>query len=415
MNIKIPYKNNFQNLSLSDDTSVSVIHPNNVEMNDESECISQAINEPLGGEPFAQFIAGVNKILIIINDGTRPTPTEKVIDSIYDSIHPRKIYFLIATGTHRDPTMPELQKMLGKYYKKYKNNIVVHDAENNDMVKAGITNQGTEVYYNKIVYDFNRIISVNSVEPHYFAGFTGGRKSFFPGVAHFHSTEMNHKLALDSHSKILKLQGNPVHEDMQQAVRLLDTKKIFSIQTVLNREEKIYFTAAGNIEESFNAAVDRCMDVYSVPMQEKADIVIAAVTPPMDINLYQSHKAMQHARLALKPGGIIILVSPCLEGMGNEVFSQVLRSYETKEQLLKYAEKNFKLGTQTAVKFTELSSQARLWGVTDIEPNIIRSVFMSPFISLQKAVNEALIQKPNGNILVLMNATLTVPIQADSS
>jgi len=409
MNIKIPYRNDFQLLSISEDRLISLIHPNHVEINDESECISQAISNPHGCMLFSQFIDRVKKILIIINDGTRPTPTEKVLDSIYNVIQNRDIYFLIATGTHRSPVKQELRKILGKYYERYRNNILVHDADNSEMVKAGVTDLGTEVYYNKIIYDFDRILCISSVEPHYFAGFTGGRKSFLPGVTSFKTTEMNHKLALDPATKILKLSGNPVHEDMSQALKFFGTKNIFSVQTVLNRKGHIYYTAAGNIEKSFIAAAEKCLDVYSIPIREKADIIIAVVTSPMDINLYQSHKAMQHARLALKPGGIIILVSPCSEGMGNTIFSRLLRSSATQDQLLKNAEKNFILGTQTAVKFAELSKEALLWGVTDMDTDIIRNIFMKPFKTLQQAMEEAITVKPDGKVLVLMNATLTVP------
>ncbi|MFO7889053.1 MAG: nickel-dependent lactate racemase [bacterium] len=415
MKIKIPYGNNFQSLSISEERLLSVIHPQNVRIKDESESITQAINNPLGCNPLSQFISKIKKVLIIVNDGTRPTPTEKIIDSMYDIIKDKDIFFLIATGTHRAPTKKELKKIFGKYYRKVSKKILIHNAVNCEMIKAGVTEQGTEVWYNKVIYNYDRIISTSSVEPHYFAGFTGGRKSFLPGISSFKSTEMNHKLALDPKTEVLKLSGNPVHEDMHQALGFLDTKKIFSIQAVLNREDKIYFIAAGDIKQSFDSAVDNVADVYTVPIKEKADIIVAIVTPPMDINLYQSHKAMQHARLALKPDGIIILVSPCSDGMGNTVFSSLLRLSETQDQILKNAEKNFILGTQTAVKFAELSKTAQLWGVTDIDPKVIRSIFMKPFKTLQQAVEAAITLKPGGKVLVLMNATLTVPFISNQS
>ncbi len=410
MNIKIPYGDNFQLLSIFEERLSSIVYPHEVEIKDEKEIISEALHKPLGCKPFSQFMSKAGKILIIVNDGTRPTPTERILDSIHDTIQDKDIFFLIATGTHRAPSEQELRKIFGKYYTRYNKKILAHDAVNHEMVKAGVTKLGTEVWYNKIIFDYDRIISIGSVEPHYFAGFTGGRKSFLPGITSYKTTEMNHKLALDPDTDILKLRGNPVHEDMNQALRFLDTKKIFSIQTVLNRKDRIYFISSGDIEQTFKTAAEKCLEVYSVPVKEKADMVIAAVTPPMDLNLYQSHKAMQHAKLALKPRGIIILVSPCSDGMGNTIFSRLLTGSKSKEQLLAYAEKNFVLGTQTAVKFTELSKQAHLWGVTGIEPEIVTSIFMRPFKTLQEAVNQALVQKPGGKVLVLMNATLTVPV-----
>lgn len=410
MKVNLPFGKHFQNFSVSDKNIVTFIYPHEVIIKDENKSIFQALHNPQGERPFSQFIASAKKILIIVNDGTRPTPTEKVLDLLYNTIKDKDIFFLIATGTHRKCTKKELKTIFGKYYTQFIEKIFIHDAVEDTMIKAGVTELGTEVWYNKIIYDYEYIITISSVEPHYFAGFTGGRKSFLPGVSSFKTTEMNHKLALDSNAEVLKLKGNPVHEDMDHALQFLNKHKIFSIQTVLNKEDKIYFTAAGDIRESFAKAAKKTLDVYSVSIKKKADIVIAAVTPPMDINLYQSHKAMQHAVLALKPNGIIILVSSCKEGMGNNIFARLLQSSPTKDQLLEYAEKNFILGTQTAVKFTELSKQARLWAVTDIEPEVIRSIFMKPFNTLQSAVNQAVKQEPDGKVLVLMNATLTVPV-----
>jgi len=181
---------------------------------------------------------------------------------------------------------------------------------------------------NRMVTEAGSILVIGSVEPHYFAGFTGGRKSFLPGVASHRTIERNHEGALSPRSRVLSLEGNPVHEDMMAAMDILDEVPIFSIQTVLTADHRIYAVAAGDIHDSFRAAVERAKKVFCVRMGRKADIVVTVAAHPMDVDLYQSHKALENGKMALRPGGVIILVSRCREGVGEDQFYRLLASHK---------------------------------------------------------------------------------------
>ncbi|MEJ2067607.1 MAG: lactate racemase domain-containing protein, partial [Deltaproteobacteria bacterium] len=146
----------------------------------------------------------------------------------------------------------------------------------------------------------HKIVAISSVEPHYYAGYTGGRKSFFPGAASYQTMEHNHRLALEEGVAPMALTGNPVHEDMVEAMGTLEGKEIYSLQVVLDRFHRICAAFAGSLEGSFAAAVQKAREVFAVEISARADIVVTIAPAPMDIDLYQAHKAIEHGKPALK-------------------------------------------------------------------------------------------------------------------
>ena len=212
-----------------------------------------------------------------MNDGTRPTPTKYVLDIIADDLAKAGAEFIIATGVHRGPTEEEYTFIFGKHYLRFANDVHVHDARKSDeMVYLGTSGQGTEMYINRLGYKADKILVIGSVEPHYFAGYTGGRKAFLPGIAAFSTIEKNH-----SH------------------------------------------------------AVDKANEVFTSEISEKADIVISCAKYPMDIDLYQSQKSIENGKLALKPDGILILVASCRDGVGESAYIDLLSSCDSPEAAIK--------------------------------------------------------------------------------
>jgi nickel-dependent lactate racemase len=288
--------------------------------------------------------------------------------------------------------------------------IYAHDAhKDEDMVYLGTSQNGTEMYVNKIAVDAHKIVIISSVEPHYFAGYTGGRKSFLPGIAAYKTIEQNHKLALKSSAKALSLDGNPVHEDMEDAIQTIKGKEIFAILTVLDRYERIYAATAGDITEALKAAIEKAHRVFSVEIKEKADIVVAVAPYPMDIDLYQSQKALDNGKLALNDNGILILVSKCRMGIGGETFVKLLSSCHTPQDTLDKIDKEYKLGYHKAAKIAEIARWAQMWAVTSLDEELLKSIFMQPFRTLQDAIDAAIREKGEERILFLMNASLSVP------
>ncbi|ACN16159.1 conserved hypothetical protein [Desulforapulum autotrophicum HRM2] len=412
MQIKVPYgRDGEETATLSDSLDTSFLEANSVEIKPFESLMEQALSEPVNSPNLTDFLAGARDVLVIVNDATRPTPTRQVLDLIHHRFSGIPVKFIIATGAHRGPSHEEFIQIFGDYYETIKDDIIVHDAQRSeDMVFLGTSSNGTEMYVNRAGVDAHKIIIIGSVEPHYFAGYTGGRKSFLPGIAGFNTIEQNHKLALVPAAKALALEGNPVHEDMVDALSVVK-KEIFAIMTVLDKDHRVYAVTAGEIHDSFMAAIDSANEVFAAPIKAKADIVVSVVKFPQDIDLYQAQKGIDNAKLALKDNGIMILVAKCRCGIGGKAFADLLGSCDTPQEVLDTIEKGYKLGYHKAAKMAEIGIWAEMWGVTDVEPEVIEKLFIRPFTSLQEALDTAIEKKgKDAKILFLMDGGLTVPL-----
>lgn len=412
MQIDVPYgREGSMSAVIGDDIQVSFLEANDVEIKNEEQTIIDAIAAPINSKNFKDFLADARQVLVIVNDATRPTPTPKVLEVIFNDLKKTQYNVIIATGVHRAPTEEEYLQILGPYYEQIKDRIIVHDAhKKEDQVFLGTSSNGTDMYVNKAAAAADKFIIISSVEPHYFAGYTGGRKSFLPGIAGYDTIEQNHKLALVPEACALSLKGNPVHEDMMDAIKTVK-QEIFSIMTVLDKHHKVYATCTGHIHDSFYAAIEKANEVFAAPLKEKADIVVSVVKFPQDINLYQAQKGIDNAKLALKENGIMILVAKCRDGIGGKAFADLLGSCDTPRQALDKIEQGYVLGYHKAAKMAEIGVWAQMWGVTDVAPDVISKLFITPFSDLQTAVDKALEEKgKNASILFLMDGGLTVPM-----
>ncbi len=412
MQIDVPYgKEGSLSAIINDEIQVSFLEANDVEIKDEDQAIIEAIANPINARNFKDFLADAKQVLVIVNDATRPTPTQKVLDVIFDDLGKTQYNFIIATGAHRGPTEEEYLQIFGPYYEKIKGRIIVHDArKKEDLVFLGTSSNGTQMYVNKAAAEADKFIIISSVEPHYFAGYTGGRKSFLPGIAGFETIEQNHKLALLPEARALSLTGNPVHEDMMDAIKTVK-QEIFSIMTVLDKHHNVYATCAGHIHDSFHAAIDKANEVFAAPLEEKADIVVSVVKFPQDIDLYQAQKGIDNAKLALKKNGIMILVAKCRDNIGGKAFADLLGSCDTPKAALDKIEQGYVLGYHKAAKMAEIGLWAQMWAVTDVAPEVISKLFITPFSDLQTAIDKALEEKGrDASVLFLMDGGLTVPL-----
>ena len=411
MELKIPYWGEELTVSLPEQNVGELVYPNNVEIFLEKEVLFDALNNPVDSCSFDEFIKGDEPILFIINDATRPTPNSRIINLLWNKIKNKNIKFLIATGAHRAPTKDEYLELFGNHFFELEKKIFAHDAKNDkENSFVGKTKKGTEVLFNKLSLISKRIIYITSVEPHYFAGYTGGAKSFLPGIAGFKTIEQNHEISLIATAKALVVEGNPVREDIKEAYDIIASdKKIFSIQTVLNKDHKIYYCVCGETHKAFKLACEKAKDVFSVELRDKADIVVAVAPYPMDIDLYQSQKAIDNSKLALNDNGILILVSSCRKGVGGETFLKLLTSARNPDDVFDKIALGYKLGYHKAAKMAEIMKWASLWAYTKLEPELLNHIFIKGFKDLQEAIDASLREKGDEKILFLMDASLTVP------
>jgi lactate racemase len=412
MLVEVPYGEEGLKVEIDEKRVAGIFGANDVASGNEAEIIRRAIDSPVNSKSLASFLKGDPEILFIVNDGTRPTPTSRVLDVIYKDLKQSKVKFIIATGAHRPPTEDEYKQIFGQFLEECRPRIFVHKARNDgDMVYVSKTSRGTEVYINKIVAEAKKIVVIGSVEPHYFAGYTGGRKAFLPGTTGYKTIEQNHKLALNTSSKSLALDGNPVHDDMQDAFEIISKgKQIFSIMTVLDKDQRTYAASAGDMTDSFKAAAEKAKEAFVVKIPGKTDIVVTVARHPLDIDLYQSQKAIENGKLALKAGGTIILVSKCRCGIGDETFLKLLASCSKPEEVYKKIEDGYVLGYHKAAKLAEISQTSEIYGVTSLSDEIIRSALITPFPSLQEALDQALrLKGKNARVLFFLDGAMTVP------
>ena len=321
-------------------------------------------------------------MVFIVNDGTRPTPTAKVLDALSKRMDLRSARYLIATGTHRDMTPEEYDFVFGSHYEELKDRIICHDAKNSECVYLGASKNGTPMEVNKVAVDADRLIIITSA---------------------------NHKLAMSMEAQSLALEGNPVHEDMMDALEVVKDKAIFSIQMVLDRHQNIYKVASGALNPAFEKAVGWANEVFSVPIPEKADVVISVAPYPMDVDLYQSQKALDNGKWALKEGGKIIMVSKCREGIGHATFLTQLSSSKDPKQVLENLRAEYKLGYHKAAKMAEIATWASIWAVTDLDPELLRNANITPFPTVADAMAEAFRENPDARVMVLMDGSVTIP------
>ena len=413
MKVSIPYGK--EKITVTIPEPCEVLEPNKVKITDEHETIEKALQNPTGKESFQEFATQAGHLLIIVNDATRPTPTKTILQFLYPTLkaHP-DVRFLIATGVHRAPTEEEYRFIFGNLYDVFRDQIIAHDArKDEDMTYLGRSTNGTEMYINRLVPEIGNVLVIGSVEPHYFAGYTGGRKSFLPGVASYKTIEMNHKLALSDDARSLALEGNPVHEDMVDAMQVLKDVNVFSIQTVLTGDHKVFAVTAGDLLKSFDAAIDYSNQIFCVPLKEKGDIVVTAAPYPMDIDLYQSQKALDNGKLALRDDGVIILVSKCRMGVGEDAFLDLLCKADTPANVLEILGDEYKLGYHKAAKMAQIGIRAAMWMVTDLPDDIVKKAMLQPCRSIQSAVDDAVKKvKEMGRqprVIVMPAGSLTIP------
>ncbi len=410
MKVEVPFGEGKETVDVPDDAIGEIIFPNELPDNDEDDLLLKAIANPIGSKGLLEFLAGAKDVVVIVNDATRPTPTAKVIDHIFKHIDGLDFKIVVATGMHRAPTEEEYRFILGDRHDDLISRVSSHDSKNSKMVNLGTTTRGTEVKLNEMVMEADRIIVIGSVEPHYFAGYTGGRKAFLPGVAAYETIEQNHKRALSMEAQALRLDGNPVHEDMEEAMTYLDLDRVFSIMVVLDRNHRICSAHSGDIDSTFDAAVRKANEVFVVEMKRKAEIVVAVTSFPHDIDLYQSQKALDNAKYAVKDGGIIILVSACRTGVGPDTFLNLLASADSPKAALEKIGERYKLGYHKAAKMAEIGLKMKMFAVTKLEPSIAKKAHLEPKDTVQEAVDSALAELgEEAKVTFIMDAVITVP------
>lgn len=395
MEYKIGYGMDYQMVKVQREQLSSVLMPNPAKQKRvEEDVIRKALDCPMDSAPLEELAKGKNRVVIVTSDITRPMPSHKVLPQIIERISSagvkrEDITIVFAMGSHRPHTDAEKRRLVGDTIFE---TIRCIDSCQCEMVHMGDTREGTPVDIAACVAHADLKICLGNVEYHFFAGYSGGAKAIMPGVSTRSAIRMNHRKMVDPMSRAGVLDGNPVREDLEEATALCGVD--FILNVVLDEHKDIIYAAAGALHPAHRAACTYLDGIYRCEIKELADIVIVSQGgAPKDINLYQTQKALANAEYAVKPGGIIILVGACPEGLGEATFENWMKEANSVDEILERIQRDFQIGGHKAASFARAIKRADLYLVSEINPEVIRGIFITPFQTIQEAYDVAMKEK----------------------
>lgn len=398
--ILFPYGREQKNFEIPDDryagTLMSRIHKYRPEMS-QDELVQRALDNPVDSMRLCELAKGKKKIVIIASDHTRPVPSRVIIPPMLKEIRrgnpDADITFLIATGCHRGTEKKELIEKFGEDIVRNEK-IVIHDCDDEEnLVSVGTLPSGGELVLNRLAVEADLLVAEGFIEPHFFAGFSGGRKSILPGIASRKTVIYNHNAGFIHHPKARTgiIEGNPIHEDMIFAAKA--AKLAFICNVVINSKKEIVYAVAGDVEKAHKKGCDfvgRMCAVRAVP----SDIVITTNGGyPLDQNIYQSVKGMTAAEAVVREGGVTIMLAKADDGHGGNSFYETFCSQKDLGQMME----DFLATEPEKTRIDQWQSQilarvlmhSHVVYVSDAEDQIIRDFHMIPAHSIEEALKIA--------------------------
>ena len=369
---------------LNSNKQKALLHPENRLKN----LLKNPINSPSLKDLINQKKA--SKILIVVNDITRPTPYEVILPPLLDELHQigikkENIIFIIATGIHRSNSQEEIKEIFGEnIFSTYQ--FINHDCDDPHSKDLGKLKSGNKLWVDPIVSDIDFIITTGVIVPHYFAGFSGGRKSILPGICGRKTIEANHARMVHPNARAGNLKGNPVHQEMQEAAEKVGVD--FNINVVTDENHKMVEIVAGELLASWRQGVEVCKKIYLYPIEKKVDVVIASAGGyPKDINVYQAQKALDNAYQAVKSGGTIILLAECSEGYGEATFEKWIEEANIPDDIIKRLKNKFVLGGHKAYSIAKLVKEVEVILISSLPPEKVRKLFFISMEDISQALN----------------------------
>jgi len=377
--------------------------------------VERALKEPINSKRLIEIVKPEHKVAIVVDDATRPAPSHLMVPPLLGELNSagvkgENITIIFGCGTHRAVTQEEAVQLLGEAVLK-RVKAISHDCRAKDLVYVGTTRTyGTKVYLNRVFAEADVKILTGDIGFHYYAGYGGGRKSVLPGVAGEETIKHNHAMLLHPDSKTGVLNGNPIHEDMVEAARL--AKVDFILNVVCNSKGDVVRAFAGDLEQAFLEGVKLVDEMYRVPVNRKADIVV--VSPgghPADVNLFQAYKGIDGALEIVKRGGVIVLVAECPEGHGNQVFYDWMVRFGDLKAVEREVKRNFVLGGHKAYYLLKALQKVQIILVSTMPDYYATNIFK---LKTARGVNDALNEAfrtvgKNAKVWVMPYGNFTLP------
>lgn len=363
-------------------------------LRDFEETLLASLASPYGSVPFEEFVGGKD-LLIIVSDVTRYTGAELILPVLQRRFFGKaaRTRILFALGNHRKQTEAERRGLVSDgIYETIP--CGDHDCfDESGLSFVGETRSGLRVKLNSLLLECDAAIVTGALSYHYLAGFGGGRKCIIPGIA-------GYQTILDAHKRVFNrekpgkherartgvLDGNPMHEAIMEGIALVD-KPLFLINTVFDDKKRLLGIFSGDIKLSHGAGCAWYNEHFSCTVEEKGDVAVVSVGGyPKDIDFIQAHKALEHAKQAVKEGGAIILLGQCQDGIGNPYFMPWFE-YPSIEAMEPFVRESDKVYAQTAYSTRIKAEKYRIILVSDLDPEVVRKMGMTPKATLDEALS----------------------------
>ena len=400
MNISIPYGRTRLSADIPEERISTVITSQLEQYKPsmgESELVEAALKAPIGSKTLEELATGKENIVLIASDHTRPVPSKVLVPPMLAAIrrgNPNaKITILIATGCHRETTKAELVEKFGPEIVE-KETIAIHDcAAEDDMITIGTLPSGGDLRINRIAAEADLLISEGFIEPHFFAGFSGGRKSVLPGIAARETVYWNHNADFigSPFARTGILEGNPIHRDMIYAARKANLAFICNV--VINAKHEVVAAFAGDCEQAHLAGTEFLKGLcQSKPMF--SDIVITTNNGyPLDQNIYQAVKGMTAGEATCADGGVIIMAAACNDGHGGESFMKTISAPKTAAEILAEIQATEKKDTVPdqweSQILARILSRFHVVLISEADPALVSAMKMHPAKDLDQALRLA--------------------------
>lgn len=414
----LPYGSRDLRFDLPEASLLAVVSPNDVEpCASPVDEIRRALSSPIGAPALVDAARGAQRVVIVADDMTRLTPVEIILPVLLDELNragvrDEQVTVLIALGTHRPMTGEEIRAHFGDEVIRRAQVINNPWQDPAEMVYLETTPNGTPVYLSRAALEADFLIGVGSIVPHHIPGFSGGAKIIQPGITGAATTGATHYLSTRAPRSYLGQVENPVRAEMERIAALAGLKTIFNV--VLDRSGRLVQAFYGDPVQAHRAGVSVSKQVYGVLLKEQADIVIAG-SHPCDIEFWQAHKSLYPAEIAVKPGGEIILVTPCPEGvavMHREIFAITGLEPEAIAAQIETGEITDVVSGALALAWAKSRRLAAVSLVSDgIADDEARALGFTPYRSVDEALSAAFRKHGLGaKVTVLTHAPDTLPL-----
>ena len=413
--MKLKYGSEKLKLELDKLSQPQVLRPNEKEgVSNPQQQVKKKLKNPIDSAELQELVEEKEpeNVVIIVNDVSRATPYKTMLPPLLKELHQQgikkdQISLIIATGIHDPNTEEQNRRIFGdEIVEDYR--LVSHNPDQN-LVNLGELSSGNQLYLNEEVVDADLLITTGVITPHYFAGFSGGRKSILPGVAGRDTIQFNHSRMVNLIGNLPPIEENPISQEMIEGAKLAGVD--FILNVVTNSQQEIVEVVAGDLENAWLKGVKTSTEMYHVELEEKVDVaIVSAGGYPKDINIYQAQKALDNADGVVKEGGTIVLLAECRNGLGEETFEEWLNEAQEPKDNIDRIKDKFILGGHKAFAISKVVLEKDFILLSEFSKKNTEMMFATKMDNLEQVLSEINQKYNDYTSIVLPQGGLTVPV-----